>query len=493
MLFLKHPAFLWLKIHEKHKIPPIDDNLQAMFDTGHEFEHYVEKLYPDAIKLGFSNYNEYMSLPQRTKETLNNGASTILQGRFEAEGITCIVDILNKVDDNFFDLIEIKSSTKVKPEHEYDLAFQTLVLEKSGLKIRNIAIIHVNNEYVKKGDIEPEKIIIKTDVTNAVKNLIGITEEQIDKAFKTLSQKNIPDTSPRHANPLDIPRVKWFGDWLNLYKHNKPNLDPYSIYFLSYPNAEQIGELEDKEITLIQEVPEEMALRDRQLSQIIATRDDERVVNKEKVRKFLGAFEYPLYFFDYETFSTLIPQFDGCKPYKDYPFQYSLHILDSPGAELRHEEYLHQENTNPMPQLIEKLKEDIGNNGTVLTWNMSYEKSCNDRMANFYPEHREFFSNFNARIEDLMTPFSEMWFVDKDFYGSASLKNVLPVLVPELNYEKLDISDGLLARRVWTGAILEGKNQDKREKIVADLIEYCTLDTFAMVRILEELRKVISE
>ena len=494
MLFLRHPAWLWLKKFDKYKLPPIDENTQAMFDEGNEFEDYAEKLYSGAIKIGFDvgNFETYKSMPSRTKKALNEGASTIFQGRFEADGITCIIDVLHRVEGSTFDLIEIKSSTRAKPEHEYDLAFQTIVLEKSGIKIRNIAIIHVNKEYVRNGGIEPKKLTAKTDVTAAVRALIDTTKKQIDKAFAVLSQKTMPDLSPRYVNQIGVSSTRWFEEWLEIYKSLNQNLDLYNICFLSYPNAQQIGQLEDNGINKIGDMPKKLALRPKQLAQIQTTRDNKKIIDKEKIRKFLDTLKYPLYFFDYETFSSVIPKFDGCQPYKDYPFQYSLHILDSPEAKLKHEEYLHQENSNPMPQLIEKLKADIDSRGTILTWNMSYEKGCNDRMAGFYSKHKEFLESLNKRINDLMIPFSEMWFVDKNFFGSASVKKVMPVLVPELSYKKLNVSDGLSARRVWTQTILEGKNQDQREKILLDLSKYCTLDTYAMVRILEKLQTIVS-
>lgn len=490
MLFLRHPAWLWLKKFEKEKLPSVDDSLQAIFDAGYEFESYTEKLFPEGIRLGFGNYQEYLSLPQKTKNALDEGVSTIFQGRFEVDNLTCIVDVLDRVDGDTFDLIEIKSSTRAKPEHNYDLAFQVIVLEKSGYKIRNISVIHANKDYVRDGDIDPDKLVAKTDVTEKVRELIDLTNDQIKKAFEVLSQKTVPDISPRFVNKVGVPSVQWFTDWLDVYKGIKPDLDPYSIYFLSYPNADQIEKLEDEGIELIRDIPNKLALRPRQLSQIQTTKNDKRIIEKEKIKEFLDTFEYPLYFFDYETFSSVIPYFDGNRPYGDYPFQYSLHILDSPDAKLRHEEYIHQENSNSMPKLLEKLKQDIGGSGTVLTWNMSYEKGCNDRMAELYPEHKEFLKNLNDRINDLMSPFSQMWFVDKGFFGSASVKNVLPVLAPELSYKELDVSDGLFARRIWTQTILEDKNQDKKEKIMSDLSKYCTLDTYGMVRILEELRKI---
>ena len=490
MLFLRHPAWLWLKKHAKSNLPPVDDNTQAMFDAGHEFEEYAEKLFPEGIKLGFVSYKEYLSLPQRTKDVLDEEVSTIFQGRFEVDGLTCIIDVLNRVNRNTFDLIEIKSSTRAKPEHYYDLAFQTIVLEKSGLKVRNISVVHVNTEYVRTGDIEPEKFVGIADVTMDVRTLVDLTKEQIGIAFKVLSSKTVPDISPRHVNQVGVPRVRWFTDWLDIYKSLRPDLDPYSIYNLAYPNAQQIGQLEDEGIRQIADIPEKLALRSKQVAQIQTTRDNKRIIDKAKIEEFLETLEYPLYFLDYETFSSVIPAFDGCRPYQDYPFQYSLHVLDVPSAKLRHTEYLHQENSNPVLGLIKQLKQDIGDAGTILTWNMSYEKGCNDRMASFYPEHKQFLESLNSRINDLMIPFSQMWFFDKDFMGSASVKKVMPVLAPELSYKELEVSDGLLARRTWTETILKDKNQSKRDQILSDLSEYCTLDTYAMVRILEELRKI---
>ena len=493
MLFLRHPAWLWLKKFDKHRLPEIDGNTQAIFDTGHEFEKYAEKLFPEGVSLGFNNYDEYNTLTKRTQDVLDGSAKTIFQGRFEAEGLTCIVDVLDRVGGGMYDLIEIKSSTKVKPEHEYDLAFQLLVLHKAGFKINNIAIIHLNKEYVREDVIDPKAITEKTDVTGAVKLLADITESQINKAKQVLLLRAIPDISPRFTNQLEVAGTSWFEDWMGIYFNLKPNLDSYSIYHLSYPSPKQIGELEDKGISLISDVPDESALRPKQLAQIQTSRSNQRVINKDKIKEFLESFAYPLYFFDYETLSSAIPYFNGGSPYQDYPFQYSLHIQDSPEAEVRHQEYLHTKATNPILGLLEQLRVDIGDSGTILTWNMSYEKGCNQRMAKFYSEYAEFLEGVNERVDDLMIPFAKMWFVDKDFFGSASVKKVLPALIPELTYKDLEVSDGLLARRVWTETILMSKNPEQKEKILSDLSTYCTLDTLAMVRILEVLRKIVYE
>jgi len=355
MLFLKHPAWLWLKKFEKHRLPEIDENTQAMFDAGHEFEMYAEQLYQDGVKLGFDNFSKYGSLTHRTKDAVDGGAKTIFQGRFEANDLTCIIDILDNVSDGVWDLIEIKSSTRAKPEHNYDLAFQVKVLEDSGFSVRNISVIHINKTYQRNGDIDPKGITEITNVTESVRELKDITEKQITKAKQLLENHNIPDLSPRWANQIGVSSTSWFQEWLDTYKHIHPELDPYSIYYLSYPNAKQIGELEDTGIKLIKDIPENNDYREKHQIQIKTTKNDKRTINKDKIKAFLDTFTYPLYFFDYETYSSLIPIFDNESPYVDYPFQYSFHILDAPDGDVRHTEYIHQENSVSIPPLVEKL------------------------------------------------------------------------------------------------------------------------------------------
>jgi hypothetical protein len=121
---------------------------------------------------------------------------------------------------------------------------------------------------------------------------------------------------------------------------------------------------------------------------------------------------------------------------------------------------------------------------------MSFEKSCNDTLATFAPEAKDFLAGLNERIVDLMTPFSGGAYVDYRFKGSASIKNVLPVMVPELSYKELGIQDGQTAQRTWMETVLDGKRNSEKVQILEDLIEYCKLDTLAMVKICRVLNAI---
>ena len=481
MLYLRHPAWLWLKKHDKDKLPPVDDDTQAIFDAGFLFESYAEQLFPDAVKLGFDGYGEYLSLTRKTKEAIESGAKTILQARFEAGEITCICDALVKVGEDTFDLYEIKSSTSAKPEHEPDLAFQREVIIQSGYKVNKIFVVHINNEYVRDGEVLPHQLCKTTEVTEQVEKIENFTKENISKALAVAKQKECPDLSPSHS------KLGAFGDWLTIYK-TLADIDEYSIYHLCSPGAQRIGDLESLGIKRLDQIPDDFALTEKQQRQVLATKTNSVLTDKAKIQEFLAKLKFPLYFLDYETLSSVVPYFDGLSPYKQLPFQYSLHVLDSPNAEMKHYEYLHSDNTNPVKTLTEALKSQIGTEGTVLVWFEGFEKTCNELMGMLLPEYEEFYKSVNERVIDLMRPFADGHYVHKDFFGSASIKKVLPVLIPELSYKDLDIHAGGAAQRLWMEAVLDNKRPNEKEKILSDLLKYCELDTLAMVRIYQFLK-----
>ena len=216
--------------------------------------------------------------------------------------------------------------------------------------------------------------------------------------------------------------------------------------------------------------------------------DIKPVIDHEAIQQFLGELGYPLYFLDYETMSGLIPYFDGQRPYQQVPFQYSLHVLESPEAELTQKEYLHRDNSDPSRPLTEQLIKDIGDKGSVLVWFEGFEKARNSELGDMLPEYKETMEAINDRVVDLMTPFKLKWYQDERFNGSASIKQVLPVLCPHLSYKELGIQEGGSAQRLWTEAILDEKRAEQKDQILEDLIEYCKLDTLAMVEIFKILK-----
>jgi len=172
-------------------------------------------------------------------------------------------------------------------------------------------------------------------------------------------------------------------------------------------------------------------------------------------------------------------------------FQFSLHVQEAPNSPLKHFAYLAKDWEDPSLGLAAELKKLIGPTGSVIAWNMGFEKGCNSEMSERYPQFLDFFEDINNRMFDLMQVFKKGYYVHKDFHGSASIKKVLPVIVPELSYNALAIHEGGTASNRWGDMIKPETSKEVKIETYDNLLKYCELDTLAMVKILDELRKIL--
>lgn len=119
---------------------------------------------------------------------------------------------------------------------------------------------------------------------------------------------------------------------------------------------------------------------------------------------------------------------------------------------------------------------------------MNFEKKRITDLAKTYPAAATHLLALNPRVVDLMVPFQKQWYYHPAFHGRYSIKAVLPVLVPDLRYDQLDISNGSLASLVYANL----KHQDVITATLQRqaLREYCKMDTLAMVKLYEVLKAV---
>lgn len=232
------------------------------------------------------------------------------------------------------------------------------------------------------------------------------------------------------------------------------------------------------DVVRLQDVPEDYSLSENQRLVVDSAKAGAPLVNEAAISSFLSDLTFPLYFFDYETFSSAVPLLDGTSPHKHFSVQYSLHILDADGS-LDHREYLEREPRLP-DRLVERMQEDFGPSGSVVSWHASFEKTRNREMTERYPGSAEFLNSLNDRMVDLEDVFKTDY-VDARFDGSTSIKKVLPVVCPHLDYKELEVQDGASAMEAWQRMI--NAAPDEADKIAADLLKYCERDTFAMVEI----------
>ena len=478
--YLQCKKALWLYKMKPKLMSEVDDSTQRVFDTGYKVESIAYEMFPNGVETA----NDISQSIKETKELLDKKTPVIFQATVSGGGLFCRSDIITYDDENdVWDIIEVKSSTGVSGVYIDDLSFQKACFESLGYKVGKIFVIHINNKYIKNGKIVPEDFLTKTDVTEKVKVKTKETEKNIQKAFAVLKETKEPNVRVLRqcSNPYKCPFIDYC--WKDFSK--------YSVYSIGGKlGAKKLDELLDEGIEDVADVPDTIIDNEKLLKYRNVVKNDEIYVDKKNIQKELEKIKYPIYFLDYETFGPAIPIFDGYKPFQRIVFQYSLHVQRTADSELEHYEFLAKNITDPTEDLAKSLQSQIGNEGTVVVWYKSFEKGCNNEMRERLEGFTEFFEDVNGRIYDLMDIFAKGYYVHKDFKMSTSIKKVLPVIAPELDYATMDISEGMTASNSWGDTITKDMSEDQKQKIYNDLLKYCELDTFAMVRILEELNKI---
>lgn len=273
------------------------------------------------------------------------------------------------------------------------------------------------------------------------------------------------------------------------------DLPEYSVFNIARIRNPKLKEFIEADIYDITDVDlEAISLSPKQKRQVVVAQEEIVAVQYDKIREILNGLEYPLYFLDYETYSYVIPAQDRIKPYQQMIFQYSLHTISEAGAEPVHQEYLLREKTEPVEELVKHLQGNIAESGgTVIVWNEGFEKSRNKEIAAVLPDYADFLLSVNARIYDLMKPFSKGLYEHFAFKGRSSIKKVLPILCPELSYTDLEIQNGGSAVIEWHKAVNDKYSEEKKQATFTALLKYCEPDTRVMVRIWEVLMSEVSE
>ena len=472
MTGLQCSKYLWTLFHEPDKIPEHGEVAQYRFEEGTKVGKIATKVFPNGIDLSETESKENL---EETEKALKR-ERPIFEAGFMADNCSSRVDILIPKGKKW-DIIEVKSSTKVKDVHIQDVSFQKFCCEKKGLKIRKCILMHVNNKYIRKGKIEPEKLFIQTDITSEVEEAIKDISERVKEMFKIIKSKECPNLDiGMHCNsPYDCPIEEC---WDFLPTNNVGHL---------YCSNKKSFELIEMGVYSIKDIPEDIELSEKQQIQKQCELTNKPYIDKEEIGKFLKKLEYPLYYLDFETFNSAVPLYDGVRPYQQIPFQFSLHVVD--GKKVKHYSFLASGSKDPRKEFSESLKKVLGSKGSVIVYNKSFEIKILKELGEMFGIE-EWVSKVVERVVDLLVPFRSFYYYNALQKGSASIKNVLPALTGK-SYEGLEIADGFTASLAYMRGEFYDVSSSEREKVRANLEKYCCLDTEGMVWIVEALGKIV--
>jgi hypothetical protein len=474
---LQCQRLLWFA--DRKRLPEVDLMQQHRFDQGPIFEEYVKKLYPQGVELGDLDFNENI---KQTQDLIKD-KKMIFEAGFKVDELFIRADILEPNGDGW-NLYEIKASSdspkplKKKLEvYTRDLSFQRYVIQKAGLKIKKCFVHILNHEYVKNGEIDVNSLVVKHDLTENVELVTGI-EENVQQYLETIKQEDeAPITISVNCNkPYECPMKSHC--WGTLPTNNVLHLTNWRQYWKFF--HEGIIDMKD--------IPKDIELKPKDEVIRKAALGKQVVCDKERVKDFLKTLKYPLYHFDFETFDTAIPIYDKCKPYQKIAFQYSLHIEHEDGK-LEHFEYLADGKEDPRLKLLEQLEKEIQGDGSVVVFNKSFEKGVLEKLGKDFPEHNGWIQHVLDRLIDLAVPFQNFHYYCPTQKGSYSLKKVLPAITGK-GYENLEINNGGDASILYYNSHI--RDQISSDKLRQDMLNYCGMDTEAMVWVVKELKKLVN-
>ena len=246
----------------------------------------------------------------------------------------------------------------------------------------------------------------------------------------------------------------------------------------------------DRGVTRLVEIPEDCSLTENQRVQVETVMSASPRVSKLGIRRFLQDIKYPIHLLDFETFSTAIPKFDGLRPFQRVPFQFSLHIQTSPGADLVHRGFLAHGAGDPRAEFMARLREVVAREGSLVAYNAAFEKGVLQECADALPAFQPWVESLEPRFVDLLQPFRAFRYYHPAQHGSASMKAVLPALTGR-GYEDLAIRDGDTASREYLRVTFGNSESTKRDRVYRQLEEYCGLDTKGMWEIISALQNLV--
>ena len=479
------PKMLWMDVHMPEQFDESVMN-QAVLETGSAVGDVAMGYYGDFVEVPFDR-SDYAGMIARTQELLDAGTPIICEATFSHDGNLCMVDIL-RVEDGGVHIVEVKSSTHINDIYYHDMAYQAWVLAKCGLNVESVSLMHLNNQYVREGELDLQQLFTVEDCTDAVFAM----QDDVEGMIPFLKDFAMRDGEPEFGigaqckNPYECGYRGWC--WRDI-----PHPSVFDLNRM--PMKKALGYLEEGILSLDGALAYGMSMNARQRVQAEAEAEGlDQIVDRASIRGFLDGLSFPLYFLDFETVQPAIPLYDGTKPYQQIPTQYSLHILREPGGQLEHREFLAQAGADPRRAVAEHLVADIPTGVCTLAYNMGFEKGRIREMADAFPDLAGHLLAINEGMRDLIVPFRDGSYYVRAMGGSNSIKAVLPALFPddpELDYHALEgVHNGSEAMNAF--ARLTEMPAAEAAATREQLLRYCELDTLAMVKIWEKLVEAAS-
>lgn len=472
---------LYLELHHPMLATPPEASTQAILNMGTEIGVVARQCFPGGVLVKAGFRQRELAIAETAALLHDPTVPAIFEGAFEHDGVLVRVDVVARVQStedglSSWQLVEVKSSTRVKDVHVDDLAIQSYVVRGAGVRLAAIGLMHVNTKYLYLGgEIDHQALFSIEDVTQAVIERQLTVPERVALMKAVLVERQAPEIEPdQHCHtPYECPF------WAHCTKEKPLRW----IYHLP-GKKEIVSRLVQQGVTTIDAIPNQTNLSDIQ----------RRVkANTEWISSHLSdrlhSVRYPVHHVDVETVMLALPRYPSTRPYESIPIQWSNHIEFESG-EVRHQEFLHSEASEPRRRWAEALIESLGDTGSIVVYS-TYEETIFRRLAESFPEFKSAFNAIVKRLWDLLEVVQSHYY-HPAFGGSYSIKSVLPAVVPSLSYKDLAIQDGGHAAAEYYRMVFIETDWVEQASIKEQLLRYCARDTLAMVELRRALKRKVA-
>ena len=485
--FVQCPKNLWLKTY-KPELEESNTSLDTRMESGNKIGDLAMQLFGDFVEVtaykddGKIDLSEMIS---RTNELILERRPVICEASFSYNGNYCAVDILKR-ENGGYAIYEVKSSTHASRIYAVDIAYQKYVLENCGIDVTGTYLICINSDYVFDGTLKLNEFFQIIDLSAEVSKEYQYVEGNIFAANDIMDDPVEPHYGLSERCNAPYPCAFW-----EYCSAHLPSPSVFDLYRFGFKKG---IEYYKKGIASYEDLEHDSVMKNhiRSLQVRHELHNLGTYTDKKGIKKFLNTLSFPLYFLDFETMQPIIPEFVGTKPYAQIPFQYSLHYLESPNGELKHKEFLGVSGEDPRRAIAEQLCADIPKNVCVLAYNKEFECGRIRELASYFPDLAEHLLNIEKNIKDLIDPFRAGHYYNRAMGGSFSIKSVLPAIYPDdpsLDYHNLEgVHNGSEAMDLFPK--IRDLPIDEQATARHNLLKYCELDTYAMVKVWEELVRV---
>ncbi len=464
---------IWLEIHCP-ELAEEADGVDARLSAGHAVGAVARRLAGDGVLI--EKQDDLGGAIAETRRLVAAGESLLFEATFQADRVLVRADIL-RMQRGRARIEEVKSSTSVKDHYLSDVAVQRWVVAKAGINVESAAMTHLNGEFVYPGNGDYKGLFSKVDVTAETGKLLEKVPEWILATRRALEGPE-PETpvGPQCLDPWPCPFSAYCRSQVP-----QPEL-PLSLL----PNSSRtIPALLAEGFDSLDKVPAGRLTENQE--RVRRAHVSGRATYDPAARLAMKSIGFPRAYLDFETIGHAVPVWKGTRPWQQVPFQYSL-IVEGVRGSTRHFGFLDTSGSCPATPLAEELVGSMPATGPVLAYNAGFEARCLDTLATLAPRQRKALLGIKSRLVDLLPITKKHWY-HPAMRGSWSIKAVLPTIPGAGSYESLaEVADGGSAQAAWMEASAPDTPSGRREELRRALLEYCRLDTEAMVCIARFLK-----